>query len=240
MPTANRRGLSSLQCGRRHWFNEGRLRFLGVSFSVSLLACGGAAASQKATGKPAQGRSVEVVETDTVRLRPLKLVEIAVQEDVTAFSVPCSPNRDETCNGFDDNCDGRVDEGCGFEAGALAVTLVWNSRADIDLLVQEPTGEVLSAMHRESGLGGHFDRVGRGDCGEGETAGRLERVVWPLAAMRSGVFTIEANYWGECGVQPGLTTVSLALEVGGKPTGDGYTYRLSPGEHKHLVSLTLD
>lgn len=189
----------------------------------------------QATPEASRPRVAEVI-----RIRPVNVEEVSRNEGVTSLSTACDERLRERCNGFDDNCDGQVDEGCDFESAAITVTLTWNTPADLDLVIQEPSGELLSAVHRESGLGGRLAQVGRGACEKGGAQRRLERAIWPLRNLRSGRFRIEVHYWGECGVAAGLTTASVAISAQQDTTPVVFNYALSPGEHKELLSFVID
>jgi hypothetical protein len=60
---------------------------------------------------------------------------------------PCLPQSYEVCfNALDDNCNGAIDEGCGTPAGVVQFIVAWDaSRADVDLNVTDPNGELIEA-----------------------------------------------------------------------------------------------
>lgn len=59
---------------------------------------------------------------------------------VQVVEASCTQGAAEQCNGLDDNCNGQIDEGCGYQSGAIQITLAWNTGADIDLYVTDPQG----------------------------------------------------------------------------------------------------
>src|SRR5690349_1822457 len=67
--------------------------------------------------------------------------QVAVPANVVVMQPTCHQGAPEQCNGIDDNCNGAIDEGCGYQSGQIQVTAAWNSPSDIDLHVTDPAGE---------------------------------------------------------------------------------------------------
>jgi tRNA (guanosine-2'-O-)-methyltransferase len=81
----------------------------------------------------------------------------------------CVPLNYEICfNALDDNCNGALDEGCGTPGGVVQFMIAWDaSRADVDLNVTDPNGELIEAGRvSRSGLIKGRDCPGRRqECG---------------------------------------------------------------------------
>ncbi len=60
---------------------------------------------------------------------------------------PCVPlNYEECFNALDDNCNGAIDEGCGTPGGVVQFMIARDTaRADVDLNVMDPNGELIEA-----------------------------------------------------------------------------------------------
>ncbi len=177
----------------------------------------------------------------SVQLRPPEApTELRVQAappplGVTLTPVQCTPGASEACNGLDDNCDGRIDEGCGWESGAIQVTIRWESGADIDLYVTDPFGEVISYQRRQSSSGGVLDHDARGACVPGSDM--IENVYWVSPNPPRGTYQVELHYWGECGVAR-ETPTQISVSVGGRVIGV-YGVTLAPRQRMPVVSFTL-
>jgi len=154
---------------------------------------------------------------------------------VTSLGDRCTQGAREECNGLDDNCDGRIDEGCGWQSGAVQITAAWQTGADIDLYVTDPAGYEISYQNRESPTGGILDHDARGACVEG--TGTVENVYWSTPQPPRGRYYIELHYYGDCGVA-GVTPVQVSIAVGGQIAGV-YNVELMPGQRLPIATLPL-
>jgi hypothetical protein len=161
--------------------------------------------------------------------------QIQLQTGVTSLGVQCTPGATESCNGLDDNCDGRIDEGCGWQSGAIQITAYWQTGADIDLYVTDPAGYEISYQNRESPTGGILDHDARGACVSGSDT--IENVYWSTPTPPRGQYYIELHYWGDCGVA-GQTPVQVSISVGGQNVGV-YNVVLVPGQRLPVAMLPL-
>jgi tRNA (guanosine-2'-O-)-methyltransferase len=198
----------------------------GVLVGAVLAACGGSA--------PRQATVVEAAPT-LARAAPM-LPQPSIEplpEGVTADTRACEPTT-EACNGRDDDCDGRIDEGCGYDSGPVQVTLAWDTGADLDLYVTEPTEFLISYLDTTSPGGGSLDRDARGACIPGGQS--VENVRWTGDPPR-GRYRIEIQYWGECG-GAGPTPAQLSVSVGGRVIGT-YDLVLQPGQRRTALVFSL-
>ncbi|MGE0788928.1 MAG: hypothetical protein AB7S26_24860 [Sandaracinaceae bacterium] len=149
----------------------------------------------------------------------------------------CAAGEPEVCNGLDDNCDGVIDEGCGFQTGNIQITLAWANTADLDLYVIDPSGFEINYLNRESPNGGHLDHDARGGCERRQTGNTIENVYWDSPNPPSGQYRVEVHYWGECG-QSGPTEATLSVAVGGQILG-AYHVLLQPRDRQAVVMFTM-
>lgn len=155
---------------------------------------------------------------------------------ITAVQRACNPRAAEVCNGFDDNCNGVIDEGCGFNSGNIQVTLAWNTGADLDLYVTDPQGFTISYSRRRSPTGGHLDRDARGACVRSQGA-TIENVYWNTARPPRGSYRVEVHNYSGCRVST-VTQGTLSIAVGGQIIG-AYNVVLRPGERQAVAEFFM-
>jgi hypothetical protein len=176
-------------------------------------------------------------------MEPVRLEALAVapqlSNGVSVVSGQCLQNATESCNGLDDDCNGVIDDGCGYGSGAIQITASWDSGADVDLYVTDPAGETImyNAEHRRSASGGVMDQDARGDCRREQAQAHVENVYWSVERPPSGSYKVEVAYWGPCG-DAGDTHTTVSIAVGGKVLGV-FGYTLSREERVHVASFTL-
>ena len=147
-------------------------------------------------------------------------------DGVTRLDLACTEGAAETCNAFDDDCDGEVDEGCGFEPGQIQVTAAWNSEADLALVVHPPGDDAAD---------GGVDRDGRGGCTPDAERGRMEHAAWAEAVP--GVWSVALSTTAACGHE-GPTTATVSLSVNGRSFGP-YNRTLEPEGSGNVLSFEI-
>jgi uncharacterized protein YfaP (DUF2135 family) len=152
---------------------------------------------------------------------------------VTVVQHQCQAGSAEVFNGFDDNCNGQIDEGF-VGSGSIQITLWWQTGADIDMYVTDPTGETISYSHRNASSGGQLDRDARGACTNNETT---ENVYWNSPNPPSGAYRVEAHYYSECN-GAGPTPIVMSISVGGAIVG-AYQYTLRPNERTTMATFSI-
>jgi hypothetical protein len=156
---------------------------------------------------------------------------------VTVVQSSCTQGGPDPCNGLDDNCNGVIDEGCGYQTGAIQITSAWNTGADIDMYVTDPSGQTISYQNTQSGTGGMLDHDARGNCRRDQPNNHIENVYWNSPQPPSGNYTVELHYWGECG-GAGPTLTSLSIAVGGRIIG-AYNVTLNPSQRIQVAQFQI-
>ncbi|MBC7173948.1 MAG: DUF2135 domain-containing protein [Polyangiaceae bacterium] len=162
-----------------------------------------------------------------------------VATGVTVVEVACSPGAQEVCDGLDNNCNGAIDEGCGYSSGQVQITLAWNTGADIDLYVTDPSHETINYSSPRSSSGGHLDIDARGNCTQGQSQ-TVENVYWDAAQPPPGLYKVEVHYWAEnaCSANQGPTPITLSISVGGRVIG-AYNYVLNPHDRVAVATFQI-
>lgn len=180
------------------------------------------------------------VQPATVQVQPAT-VQVQSQPvlatGVTVIQQSCQPGAPEQCNGLDDNCNGAIDEGCGYSTGNVQITLAWNSGADIDLYVTDPYNETIYYGHTTSQSGGQLDHDGRGDCVSGQGNPTVENVYWNGQPPR-GNYGVEIHNYSACNSAQGSTQTTLSIAVGGRVLGS-YAYGIYPQQRIQVTSFSL-
>lgn len=204
---------------------------LSAASLVFLAACSGP--PENAAPSDSTGAEVPAL------VPPPRAQEPVLLPGTTRMDVTCAEASTEQCNALDDNCNGVIDEGCGYATGPIQITMAWNSVADLDLYVTDPAGETLSYSEESRRLasGGHLDHDARGDCRPEQTHTRIENAYWAGPRVPSGEYKVAVAYWGPCG-NPAPTTATLSLAVGGHVLGS-YNFQVVPEQRAAVASFVI-
>ncbi|MFO0556949.1 MAG: MopE-related protein [Polyangiales bacterium] len=137
-------------------------------------------------------------------------VQLQAPAGVSQLQVQCNPNAAEACDGIDNNCNGAIDEGCGYQSGQVQVTVAWQGTADIDLHVVDPAGEELYYGDRTSASGGQLDRDANAACSQSPPT--VENVFFSQAPR--GNYRARVHVYSMC--QDSSIPVTLSISVGGR------------------------
>lgn len=205
--------------------------YLVTLSALWLLACGGAAQRDPATPDNAQRLTKTRKTSDD-----LPYSDVVINADAQVIKLDCEHSSYEECNALDDDCNGVIDDECGYEGGAIQVTVGWNSGADLDLYVTDPSGATLyyNELHKRSNIGGHLDHDARGDCRREQQNPRIENIYWPSPA-HAGRYRVELSYFSPC-AHATTTDATLSVVVAGELLG-AYRYRLEPEQRIEALSF---
>lgn len=160
---------------------------------------------------------------------------------VTVVEATCAQGAQEACNGLDDNCNGIIDEGCGYQSGNIQITLGWATGADLDMYVTDPSGTSINYASAQAPSGGHLDHDARGNCASYQQGSyNTENVYWNQDQPPSGPYAVEVHYWdgGGCSTRAGQTQFTVSVAVGGQILGT-WQNALMPGQRLPMVNFQI-
>ncbi|MEL6470091.1 MAG: hypothetical protein AAFQ74_10215 [Cyanobacteria bacterium J06623_4] len=85
-----------------------------------------------------------------------------------------------------------------LQTGDVQITLRWRGEADLDLIVQEPSGEAVSFFNAQTSSNGQLDVDANRDCKE-RMANPVENIFWPTGSGVPGNYTATVLYFKDCG-----------------------------------------
>ena len=94
--------------------------------------------------------------------------------------------------------------------GEVQVSISWDSNADVDLYVVDPSGEEIFWGNSFSESGGELDLDSNAACA-GDNI-RNENITWPDGEAPSGTYTVRVNLWAACGATSTSYVVTVRRE----------------------------
>lgn len=149
-----------------------------------------------------------------LRSAPTATAQVTPPAEATVVQARCDAAAPESCNGLDDNCNGRIDEGCGYNSGGLQITVSWETDADLNLVVTDPQSNEVSEGHSVPN-GGALDQTANFNCVRSRPT--LENAVWTAATPPRGRYEVRVTAFDMCSADATPATVSMS--VGGRVVG---------------------
>ena len=109
---------------------------------------------------------------------------------------------------------GGADLPSGLGSGDVQVTLIWTSKADLDLAVTDPSLEEVYYSNPTASSGGTLDRDANYPCNTDSSSPAAENIYWPTGAAPSGDYRASVIYTSDCS-REGVQTFDLIIQVGG-------------------------
>lgn len=128
-------------------------------------------------------------------------------------------------------------EGLNFPQGDIAISLVWETNADIQLLVRDPLGDPVFDDNPQSDTGGILEADGNVNCTVADTTPPASYIYWPFGVARPGIYEIEVWYQNTCD-DPAPVDANLAITVDNNIVY-GTTQRITEGQ-RYVVAFSLN
>ena len=126
--------------------------------------------------------------------------------------------------------------GLDLPAGSIEITLLWNTLADLQLLVRDPSGASVYDDFPRSNSGGVLAADGNVNCAN-PTTSPVSYIYWPPDRLPPGTYEVEVWYQNTCGdVSP--VTFSLVVRVNDEVVLST-TAQPNPGQ-VYLTNFTVD
>jgi uncharacterized protein YfaP (DUF2135 family) len=120
--------------------------------------------------------------------------------------------------------------------GDIQVALVWNTNADLQLLVRDPSGASVYDDQRSVPSGGRIEALGNINCTVALTT-PVSYIYWPTGLGRGGSYEVEVWYQNQCNdTRPVNATVNIT--VNGQVAGS-LPVSLTPGQ-RFVTSFVID
>jgi hypothetical protein len=120
----------------------------------------------------------------------------------------------------------------GAREGEIEVALSWENRNDLDLLVVDPNGDIVSHRKRVVASGGELDVDRNAACSHDMTGKPVEHVVWDNGRAVKGTYKVLVDHYANCrATDP--TKFHVEVIVGKNSVGSfdkSISYRQSPVE----------
>jgi hypothetical protein len=104
----------------------------------------------------------------------------------------------------------------GLPDGDIAVTLTWNTTADLQLLVRDPVGDAVFDDVPQINSGGTLAADGNVNCTIGEEGVPVSHTYWPFGFLRPGIYEIEVWFQNNCNDTTPVE-FTLSVTVDGQP-----------------------
>ncbi len=128
----------------------------------------------------------------------------------------------------------------GLPQGTIQVTLTWNTRADLRLLVRDPQGQSLFSDQQTTQNGGNLDQMGNFKCTKTTTT-PVTYAHWSNSQPPAGTYEVGVWQDSRCqdtGIVPQFT---LSVSVNGKEVfPNGIVQRADPKGLHFLTTFTID
>lgn len=96
--------------------------------------------------------------------------------------------------------------------GDIQVSVTWNTVADVDLHVIDPTGEEIYYANRSSASGGKLDLDANAACSTSNIF--QENIGWSPNTAPTGTYTVRVEYWSGCQVLGTSFVVTISTRPG--------------------------
>jgi hypothetical protein len=102
-----------------------------------------------------------------------------------------------------------------LQTGDVKVTLIWSSKADLDLYVVDPNGCIVYFDNPTCPSGGRLDVDANANCEENVTTSPVENIFWPPGQAPRGEYKVFVHYYARCSGASSTESFTVRVLVDG-------------------------
>lgn len=147
---------------------------------------------------------------------------------VQAYEAIEKVSRGEKCEMVEERADSVV-----IHHGDVEISLMWNNLNDLDLVCEDPSGEIISFQHKAAASGGSLD-VDM-NCSNPLHSDPIEHIYWPVGGAPQGKYRVSVIYYARHDENIVRTPFLITVKANGQQKQ--YQGELTIPDKKHIIPI---